>query len=107
MNEMHGLTDVSDLDPPDEPAERPGDGSRTRPAPVQLVDEETAAAVARAFKVLSDPSRVRLISALSTGELCVADLARAVGISQSATSHQLRLLRHLDLVDYRRVGRLV
>ena len=56
--------------------------------------------------MLGDPTRVRILDALGTGELCVGDLARAVGISESAVSHQLRLLRTLRLVRVRREGRL-
>lgn len=56
---------------------------------------------------LADPTRFRLIGALVEGELCVCDLAAALGMTQSAVSHQLRLLRHLSLVRTRREGRVV
>jgi len=59
------------------------------------------------FKALSDPSRVRIISALAHTELCVYDLAATLGMSQSAVSHQLRSLRELRLVRYRKEGRNV
>jgi DNA-binding transcriptional ArsR family regulator len=59
------------------------------------------------FRALGDPTRLRLLSALGGGELCVCDLASLAGISESATSHQLRLLRALRLVRARREGRLV
>jgi ArsR family transcriptional regulator, lead/cadmium/zinc/bismuth-responsive transcriptional repressor len=59
------------------------------------------------FGTLADPTRVRLIAALAEGELCVCDLAATLGLSQSAVSHQLRLLRHLSLVRTRRVGRVI
>jgi len=60
------------------------------------------------FRVLSDPGRVRLISALlEAGELCVCDLAAVTGISQTACSHNLRLLRSSRLVRYRKQGRNV
>lgn len=62
--------------------------------------------VTDAFKVLSHPTRVHLLQALSTGELCVCELAEVVGLSMSATSHQLRDLRRLKLVEYRMEGRL-
>ncbi|NLM78109.1 MAG: winged helix-turn-helix transcriptional regulator [Ruminococcaceae bacterium] len=58
------------------------------------------------FKVLGDPSRMRLISALLRSELCVQDLAEVTDMSQSAVSHQLRVLRQARLVRYRRSGRL-
>jgi DNA-binding transcriptional ArsR family regulator len=62
--------------------------------------------VAQVFKLLGDPSRVRLVDALSHGERCVCDLASLAGISESAVSHQLRLLRAARLVRVRRSGRL-
>ena len=62
--------------------------------------------VTDAFKVLSHPTRVHLLRALSVGELCVCELAEVVGLSMSATSHQLRDLRRLKLVEYRMEGRL-
>jgi ArsR family transcriptional regulator, lead/cadmium/zinc/bismuth-responsive transcriptional repressor len=72
-----------------------------------LIDETTAAGLAETFQALSDPSRVRLISALTEGEMCVFDLATLLGMSQSAVSHQLRLLRNLHLVKNRKSGRIV
>lgn len=58
------------------------------------------------FGALGDPTRLRIVSALATRELCVCDLAAALGLSQSAVSHQLRILRDLGLVRSRREGRL-
>lgn len=62
-------------------------------------------AVSDIFKLLADPTRVRILDALSHGERCVCDLAALVGISESAMSHQLRLLRTSRLVRPRREGR--
>ncbi|MBB5295743.1 ArsR family transcriptional regulator (plasmid) [Deinococcus metallilatus] len=59
------------------------------------------------LKVVADPTRLRLLSALNTEELCVCDLAAVVGISESAVSHQLRLLRAHRLVTFRKQGRVV
>ena len=56
------------------------------------------------FSALSDLTRLRILEALATGELCVCDLAEVAGISQSGVSHQLRLLRDRGLVDFRRDG---
>ena len=67
----------------------------------------TVAALADTFRVLGDPTRVRILDALSTGELCVCDIATLVELSESAVSHQLRLLRGMRLVRTRRSGRLV
>ena len=64
-------------------------------------------ALADTFRVLGDPTRVRIVDALSGGELCVCDIASLVGISESAVSHQLRLLRGMRVVRPRRSGRLV
>lgn len=80
---------------------------QVREAERQLVDEITAAGLAETFQALSDPNRVRMISALLDGELCVFDLALLLGMTQSAVSHQLRLLRNLHLVKYRKEGRTV
>jgi ArsR family transcriptional regulator len=72
-----------------------------------LVPEATAAALADTFRVLGDPTRVRILDAISHGELCVCDIATLVGMSESAVSHQLRLLRTMRLVRARRSGRMV
>jgi DNA-binding transcriptional ArsR family regulator len=64
--------------------------------------------LAETFRVLSDPGRVRLIAALlEAGELCVCDLSAVTGLSQTACSHNLRLLRSRRLVRYRKQGRNV
>lgn len=72
-----------------------------------LIDGLTATHLSETFQALADPSRVRLISALMNIELCVCDLAAVLGMSQSAVSHQLRSLRDLHLVKYRKEGRIV
>ena len=61
--------------------------------------------IADVFSLLGDPTRVRLVDALTHGERCVSDLATLVGLSESAVSHQLRLLRAARLVRVRRSGR--
>lgn len=73
----------------------------------QMPAEDVITRVADIFKVLSDPTRIRIVFALSKADLCVCDLASLVGLSVSAVSHQLRLLRNLGLVKYRKEGRLV
>jgi ArsR family transcriptional regulator len=72
-----------------------------------LMSTRAVEALADTFRVLGDPTRVRILDALSAGELCVCDIASLVGISDSAASHQLRLLRGMRLVRPRRAGRLV
>ncbi|GBF04822.1 regulatory protein ArsR [Deinococcus aerius] len=58
------------------------------------------------LKMIADPTRFRILSALNAEELCVCDLAAVVGISESAVSHQLRLLRAHRLVAFRKEGRI-
>jgi DNA-binding transcriptional ArsR family regulator len=72
-----------------------------------LLPGRTVEEIAETFRVLGDPTRVRILDALAPGELCVCDIASLVGISESAVSHQLRLLRGMRLVRPRRVGRQV
>lgn len=72
----------------------------------QLLEPKTVSAVVEVFRLLGDPTRVRIVDALSHGERCVCDLAALVGMTESATSHQLRLLRGARLVRVRRSGRL-
>lgn len=63
--------------------------------------------VAALFALLADPTRLRLLAALASGELCVCDLAAATGINRSTVSHQLRTLREGRLVRSRREGRVM
>lgn len=58
------------------------------------------------FKLLGDPTRLRIVQALSPGELCVCDLAAMLGVARSAVSNHLRLLRSMKLVRYRKEGKL-
>jgi len=69
------------------------------------VDGETARQVAETMQALATPSRVRILARLNVSPCSVGELAEAVGMEQSAVSHQLRLLRHLDLVVGERSGR--
>jgi ArsR family transcriptional regulator len=73
----------------------------------QIVGGSKAAQLAQTFKALSDPTRVRIVSALLGNELCVHELAESLQMSQSAISHQLRTLRELRLVRFRKEGRHV
>ncbi len=59
------------------------------------------------FKALGDPTRLRLLMALRSGEMCVCDLAAALEMTESAISHQLRILRERSLVRPRREGQVV
>ena len=71
------------------------------------MSDRTVYAVADTFRVLGDPTRVRILDALADGELCVCDIAELAGISESAVSHQLRLLRNTRIVRTRRDGRMI
>jgi ArsR family transcriptional regulator len=83
------------------------DLARVRKIRAALVAPEAVQGLAETFSALGDPTRVRILDALSHGELCVCDLAAVLGVSQSAVSHQLRLLRNIRLVRPRREGRIV
>ncbi len=72
-----------------------------------LIGSRQVGALAETFRALGDPTRVRILDALSRDELCVCDLAALLGLSESAVSHQLQLLRHLRLVRSRRAGRMI
>ena len=63
--------------------------------------------LAQLFKVLGDPTRTRILRALSSGELCVCDISNVLDMSISSVSHQLRVLRQHDLVRFRREGKIV
>jgi len=69
--------------------------------------EEVLAVVVEMFGAFADPTRARLLYALRGGELCVRDLALVAGVSESAVSHQLRLLRDRRLVKPRRAGNVI
>jgi ArsR family transcriptional regulator len=71
------------------------------------LDEITAARIAELFRSFSDTTRVRILSALSTREINVTELALAVGISESGISHHLRGLRQMQIVETRRDGKEV
>jgi ArsR family transcriptional regulator len=71
----------------------------------RLLDEASVTDLAETFKVLGDTTRVRILDALARVEVPVCDLARLLGLTQSAVSHQLRLLRGMRLVKSRRAGR--
>lgn len=73
----------------------------------ETMTDEVIVAMAERFKALADPTRLRILALLSDGECGVGDIADHLAVSQSAVSHQLRLLRSLDIVRYRKDGREV
>jgi DNA-binding transcriptional ArsR family regulator len=71
-----------------------------------LTDSE-AFHLSETFSVLADPTRTKIIYALSSAELCVCDIASLLGMSLSAVSHQLRILRNMRLVKFRKEAKMV
>ena len=88
--------DVFHLDPP-----------KVATLKTRLLPAPSVSALAETFRLLGDVTRVRILDALSRCELCVCDIARLLGLSESAVSHQLRLLRGMRLVKPRREGRMM
>ncbi len=72
----------------------------------RLPSPASSAAMAETFKLLGDPTRLRIIQALAVGELCVCDLAAMLGVGRPAVSNHLRLLRTARLVRHRKEGKL-
>lgn len=70
-----------------------------------IPEKETMEDIAELFKGFADPTRVHILSLLARQELCVTDIAEAVDISQSAISHQLRILKQMHLIKFRREGK--
>ena len=72
-----------------------------------MISETNLYHLADLFKVFGDPTRIRILYALSTRELCVCDIADTLNMTQSAISHQLRVLKQIHLVKYRREGKTI
>lgn len=72
----------------------------------EMLSEETVFKLAEIFKVLGDPTRVKMLDVLAKREMCVCDLAKTLQMGQSAISHQLRVLRGARLVKYRKEGKV-
>ena len=71
-----------------------------------MLSDEEIFTISDNFKVLGDPTRIRILYALTQKELCVCDLAAVLQMSQSAISHQLRLMRSKKMVKYRKDGKM-
>ena len=78
-----------------------------RQVQLEIMPMDEAQRRAELFTVLADPNRLRLLSALARQELCVCDLAAGLKMGESAVSHQLRVLRSMRMVNYRKEGRNV
>lgn len=72
-----------------------------------MPDEEMLYDLADFYKVFADSTRIKILYALLQSELCVCDLAEVLGASQSAVSHQLRMLKQMKLVKFRREGKAI
>lgn len=70
-----------------------------------IQNEETIAQIAELFKGFADPTRVRILTLLADRELCVNTIAEQTFVSQSAVSHQLRILKQMHLIKSRRDGK--
>jgi ArsR family transcriptional regulator, lead/cadmium/zinc/bismuth-responsive transcriptional repressor len=83
------------------------DGENVQPLQESLLSSDKAQRMAEFFSFLGDANRLRILSVLAKEELCVSDLAALLKMSESAVSHQLRNLRAMRLVSYRKQGRNV
>ena len=72
---------------------------------MQVPDRERAEQISALFKGFDDPTRIHILSLLIGGERCVGEIADAMALSQSAVSHQLRILKAMRLVRFRREGK--
>ncbi len=113
------------VDPPDHPPESvmteadvPGEdlccesphathSDDANPSPTETLTVEKAQRMSEFLGFLADTNRLRMLSILAAGEMCVGDLAAALGMNESAVSHQLRTLRALRLVNFHKQGRHV
>lgn len=82
-------------------------GKAEDPAQRAPLSDQMAVRLAELFQALSDATRVRIVALLLDAEMCVGEIAEQLGMSQSATSHQLRTLRDLQLVRTRRKGKRI
>ncbi len=72
-----------------------------------MTDDERLYKIAELFKVLNDPTRLKIINALMLSEMCVCDIAALLNMNQPAVSHHLKVLRQTQLIKYRRDGKIV
>ena len=89
------------------PQQEPEKKSAPAAQPIDMPDDEVLYELADLFRVFGDSTRIKILYALFESELCVGDLAQLLDVSQSAVSHQLRLLKASKLVKFRRDGKTV
>ena len=73
----------------------------------RMPEEETLYDLAELFKIFGDSTRIKILWALEEAEMCVCDIAYLLNLTQSAVSHQLRILKQSNLVKSRREGKIV
>ncbi len=83
------------------------DPDKVQSTSTSLPDARDVEELSNLFKILGDPTRLRIVLALSVNELCVCDLAAVTQMSISAISHQLRLLRNMNIVSNNKQGKMV
>lgn len=74
---------------------------------MNLLDEEKSIDLAELFKIFGDSTRIKIINVLLEEELCVNDISKKINVSQSAVSHQLRILKSSKLVKYRKEANMI
>ncbi len=74
---------------------------------MKLLDEDIIIDMAELFKIFGDSTRMKIVNVLIDQELCVGDISNMINVSQSAVSHQLRILKNAKLVKYRKMGNLI
>ena len=102
-----GISELESAKPPDDLCEAKClDARKVLAIRRAMRTPHAVATLAETFRMLGDPTRLRIAFALSRAELCVCDLAATLGVSQSVVSHSLRALRQMRLVRYRKSGRI-
>jgi DNA-binding transcriptional ArsR family regulator len=90
--------DACDMEEPDEEA--------VNEIKSKMLEDKIILKVTEGFKTISDPTRLKILYALSIKDLCVCDLASLLDMSQSAISHQLRVLRDKNMVSFKKEGKM-
>lgn len=73
---------------------------------MKLLDDDKVIDLSELFKMFGDSTRVKIMNVLINGEMCVSDISEKIKVSQSAVSHQLRILKDSKLIKYRKEGNL-
>ncbi len=81
--------------------------NRVNRARDEIIGDNELDRLAQTYKILGDPTRLKIVMALGGGEMCVCDLAAFLDITESAVSHQLRRLRDMSLINNRREGQML